>query len=111
ANKISNDKSVIQKIVLMNGKVIGSVSKFQMFGKTQICYGIEKAQWGKGITTTVVQQFLALVAERPLYAQVASDNRGSIRVLEKCGFKLVGKETGFANARKMEIEESIFELS
>ncbi len=34
----------------------------------------------------------------------------SIRVLEKCGFVLIGRESGFANARGAEIEEVVFEL-
>lgn len=110
AIKVAADKNVIQKVILLDGQVAGSVAKFQMFGKTQICYGVAKSHWGKGATTIALQQFLAIVSERPLYAQVASDNLGSIRVLEKCGFKLIGKEMGYANARKMEIEESIFEL-
>lgn len=110
AIKVAADKNVVQKIIVLVGKVAGSVAKFQMFGKTQICYGIAKSYWGKGATTKALQQFLTIVPERPLYAQAASDNLGSIRVLEKCGFKLIGKERGFANARKMEIEESIFEL-
>ncbi len=30
---------------------------------------------------------------RPLHAHVAKHNAGSIRVLEKCGFRVVGKQT------------------
>jgi RimJ/RimL family protein N-acetyltransferase len=33
------------------------------------------------------------VDTRPLHAHVAKHNRGSIRVLEKCGFHVVGEET------------------
>jgi RimJ/RimL family protein N-acetyltransferase len=32
------------------------------------------------------------VTERPLYAHVARHNAGSIRVLEKCGFRLEREE-------------------
>ena len=48
--------------------------------------------------------------KRPLFARVAYDNYGSQKVLEKCGFKTIGKDTGFANARKMEIEEFIYKF-
>jgi RimJ/RimL family protein N-acetyltransferase len=47
---------------------------------------------------------------RPLSARVAKDNKGSIRVLEKCGFVITGEDTGFANARGAEIEEYILTL-
>jgi L-amino acid N-acyltransferase YncA len=40
----------------------------------------------------------------------AKDNVASLRVLEKCGFTVVGYEKGFANARGEEIEEVILEL-
>ena len=39
------------------------------------------------------------------------DNLASLRVLEKCGFVVIGREKGFANARGMEIEEVVLELS
>ena len=42
---------------------------------------------------------------------MAKDNAGSIRVLDECGFRLVGTERGFANARGAEIEELLFVLS
>jgi RimJ/RimL family protein N-acetyltransferase len=108
--RILSDSNILKKVILFDGAVIGSICKFQMFGKTQVCYGIDKNFWGKGLTTSALEQFLHLIDERPLYAQAASDNHGSIRVLEKCGFKLIGTEIGFANARQSEIEESIFEL-
>ena len=46
----------------------------------------------------------------PLYARVAKDNAASIRVLDKCGFKLHDEDRGFANARGEEIEEYILIL-
>jgi RimJ/RimL family protein N-acetyltransferase len=33
------------------------------------------------------------VTERPLYAHVAKHNAGSIRVLEKCGFRVEREES------------------
>jgi RimJ/RimL family protein N-acetyltransferase len=45
-----------------------------------------------------------------LYARVAKDNVASKRVLEKCGFMIVGEDKGFASARGAEIEELILKL-
>ena len=50
------------------------------------------------------------VAIRPLHARAASDNLGSLRVLEKAGFKVTGTERSFAQARKAEIEETVLRL-
>jgi len=53
---------------------------------------------------------LAETAERPVYARAASDNVGSLRVLEKAGFRRVGVNRGFAPGRGEEIEETILRL-
>jgi len=50
------------------------------------------------------------VTERPLYAYVATANVGSIRVLEKCGFTLLGHETEFDERLGEKIEEALFVL-
>ena len=60
---------------------------------------------------TALSAFVGGLAERPLYARAAADNIASIRVLEKCGFVLIGRDRGFANARGAEIEEVVLELS
>jgi len=50
------------------------------------------------------------VTARPLHARAASDNAGSLRVLQKCGFQAVGTEKSFAAARNEDIEETILRL-
>ena len=48
---------------------------------------------------------------RPLYARAAKDNIGSRRVLEKCGFVVIGEDKGYAHARGMETEEVVLRLN
>jgi RimJ/RimL family protein N-acetyltransferase len=50
------------------------------------------------------------LCDRPLHARAASDNRGSLRVLERAGFTVVGTEVSYANARGTEIEETVLRL-
>jgi RimJ/RimL family protein N-acetyltransferase len=45
------------------------------------------------VNRTILAAFLHLVAERPLSAHVAKHNVGSIRVLEKCGFRVARNES------------------
>jgi RimJ/RimL family protein N-acetyltransferase len=45
-----------------------------------------------------------------MFAGVAADNAGSIRVLERCGFTVIDEATGFANARGEEIAEYVMQL-
>jgi RimJ/RimL family protein N-acetyltransferase len=108
--KIMADDSVILKTVLFNGYVAGNIVSFEMSGKREVGYWIGKEYWGKGIATKALAAFLDHVMTRPLYAQVAKHNIGSRRVLEKCGFTIVGEDKGFPNVRGQEVEEFILKL-
>jgi RimJ/RimL family protein N-acetyltransferase len=108
--QILDNKDNINKAILLDGQVVGSMMCFEMFGKRSVGYGVDRAYWGRGIATQALRTFLSLVTERPLYARVVKDNTGSVRVLQKCGFMIVGEDKGFANARGQEVEEYIFEL-
>lgn len=108
--RITADKKIIIKTIIYEGKVAGSVLRFEQFGEPEVSYWIGKEYWGKGIATGGLLKFLELVNERPLFARAAADNIASIRVLEKCGFKFSRKDKGYANARGEEIEEVIYLL-
>jgi RimJ/RimL family protein N-acetyltransferase len=75
-----------------------------------VTYWVDRAQWGRGIASAALGILLAETAERPIYARAASDNVGSLRVLEKAGFRRVGVDRGFAAGRGEEIEETIMRL-
>jgi RimJ/RimL family protein N-acetyltransferase len=75
-----------------------------------VTYWVDRAQWGKGIASAALRILLAETSERPPYARAASDNVGSLRVLEKAGFRRVGVNRGFASGRGQEIEETILRL-
>src|SRR5262245_464437 len=105
------EKTNIVQTILYNGQVAGSVSSYLDEGKPEVTYWLGKHYWGKGIATLALREFLANHNQtRPIYARVAKDNLGSRRVLEKCGFQIIGESKGFANARGQEIEELLLEL-
>ncbi len=109
--RIMADDTVINRTILADGVVVGSVASFIMFGEREVGYSIDKAYWGKGITTAALKLFLEeVVTERPLHAHAAKDNFGSLRVLEKCGFRIIRYDMGFAEARGKEIEEAVLVL-
>jgi hypothetical protein len=60
--------------------------------------------------TQALNRMLHLVVGRPIFARAATDNIGSIRVLQKCGFKIIGKNKDFANGRGEDTEEYILRL-
>lgn len=108
--KLRADPSVIIRTVLLDGRVAGNVASFERSGKREVCYWIGREFWGRGLATAALSQFLTEVPARPLYAGVAADNVASIRVLENCGFSIVGREWSFAKARGAEIEELVLRL-
>ena len=110
-HRILADETTINQTILFHGHVAGSVSSYEEEGKPEVTYWIGKEYWGKGIATWALAELLTQHNKtRPIYARVAKDNLGSRRVLEKCGFKIIGESKGFANARGQEIEELILEL-
>lgn len=108
--RIFADPTLVKKSIIADGEVVGNIACHGWFGEPEVAYGIDRSQWGKGIASAALGLLLAEVEERPLHARVAFDNAGSIRVLEKCGFRKVGSEVSFANARGREIEEAIYIL-
>ena len=90
-NILGNPAAVIQTIVL-DEQVAGNIGSWTQDGVRLVGYWIGKEYWGKGVATRALAAFLHLVTERPLYAQVARHNFGSIRVLEKCGFEREDRE-------------------
>lgn len=111
-NRIMADPTTINRTIVADGQVVGSVSSYEDDGKPEVTYWIGKEHWGKGIGTRALTAFLDHVnSARPIYARVAKDNLGSRRILEKCGFRAIAEMKGFANARGEEIEELLLELS
>ncbi|GGC43940.1 N-acetyltransferase [Parapedobacter defluvii] len=109
--KLLSDPTVNQQTILADENTVGSIAKFERNGEAEITYWIDKTYWGKGIATTALRDFLSIETIRPIFGRVAFDNYGSQKVLEKCGFVRIGFDKGFANARRVEIEEFIYSLT
>ncbi|WP_067185600.1 GNAT family N-acetyltransferase [Microtetraspora niveoalba] len=109
-SKLRTSPDVILRAVTRDGHLVGSIGCFVIEGDTEVTYWIDRAAWGQGVASQALAQFLELVPVRPLYARAASDNLGSLRVLQKAGFTITGTETSYAPARNAEIEESTLRL-
>ncbi|AYY15173.1 N-acetyltransferase [Actinobacteria bacterium YIM 96077] len=99
--KIVADETVIAKTVVVDGQVAGNVVSYLVDTDREIGYWIGREFWGGGVATAAVGAFVDMLAHRPLYARVAEHNQGSIRVLEKCGFTVVGSDTGDDGVREL----------
>lgn len=90
--KIRADKTCDVQTVAVGGQVVGNVVSWEQPGMRMVGYWIDRAYWGRGIATEALALYLGRVKVRPLHADVAVHNVGSIRVLEKCGFRRVAAQ-------------------
>jgi RimJ/RimL family protein N-acetyltransferase len=109
--KVRTSPEVTTLAVTADGRLVGTIACFVVDGDTEITYWIDRSWWGQGIASRALALFLDTVPVRPLYARAASDNVGSLRVLQKAGFVAIGTEISYANARDVEIEETILRLA
>ena len=109
-SRLRADESVINRAIVVDGEVTGTIGSWGDPGEREVTYWIGRSYWGKGIATSALRAFLAVDLSRPFHARIAYDNVASRRVLEKCGFRLIGTERGFAQARATEIEEHVLRL-
>ena len=107
---LANDELTKKTVLSEEGEVAGNVVMFDLHGKHLVGYWIGREFWGKGIATKALSALLAEVTTRPLHAYVATSNLGSVRVLEKCGFTFVSRETEFNETLGEEIEEALYVL-
>ncbi|MEU0061021.1 GNAT family N-acetyltransferase [Streptomyces sp. NPDC006334] len=98
------------RTVLTDGDVVGHAAVYGEPGEREVTYWVDRSHWGRGIATAALRALLTEVPERPLYARAAADNAGSLRVLEKCGFRVTAHASGFANARGEETPEVVLRL-
>jgi RimJ/RimL family protein N-acetyltransferase len=105
--KIRNMEPVVIRTIVSNDETVGTIASFLRGDEREVTYWIGREYWGQGMATKALLLFLDVVTERPLFARVAADNAGSLRVLEKCRFVVLRNEQGFAEARGCEIDEAV----
>jgi len=108
--RVLGDDSVDKKTVLVDGQVAGNVVSFEREGKREVGYWIGREYWGRGVASRALASFLGQVKSRPLHAHVAKHNVASRRVLEKCGFRIVGEDRAPATTGGEAVEEFILML-
>jgi RimJ/RimL family protein N-acetyltransferase len=110
--RVLGDDAVIAKTVVVDNEVAGNVVSFPspVSRRREVGYWIGREFWGRGIATAALERFLDYDSTRPLYAGVVTHNVGSIRVLEKCGFRVTDEEVAPPGSRDDGLEEVLLKL-
>ncbi|MFC9691224.1 GNAT family N-acetyltransferase [Kribbella sp. NPDC056951] len=108
--RLRSDPELTFLAVTRDGQLVGTVGRFELEGNTEVTYWINRSVWGQGIAGQALALLLERTTVRPIHARAASDNAGSLRVLQRAGFVITGTDIGYANARQAEIEETILRL-
>jgi RimJ/RimL family protein N-acetyltransferase len=109
-SKVRTSPDGTMRAVIRGGRLVGSIASFVREGDTEVTYWIDRSVWGQGVASQALAIFLDTVTVRPVYARAASDNVGSLRVLQRAGVAIIGTEISYANARSTEIEETVLRL-
>jgi RimJ/RimL family protein N-acetyltransferase len=108
--RIMDSTANVNKTILRGKEVAGYVSCFPQDGELEVSYWLGRKHWSKGVATQALKQLLQEIIHRPLFARAAKDNIGSVRVLQKCDFKIIGENKGYTQGRGEKTEEYIFRL-
>jgi RimJ/RimL family protein N-acetyltransferase len=100
------------RTILVDQRVVGHVGAWTdaASGQRLLCYWLGREFWGRGIASAATRTFLGMEIVRPLFAQVAGHNAGSIRVLEKAGFARFGEDLS-AHRDEAADQELVYVLS
>ncbi len=109
-HRVRTTPGVRHRAIERDGALVGTVAAFTMEGEREVTYWVDPARWGEGIATEALGLLLAEEPERPVFARVAVHNTGSRRVLERCGFQVVGEDRGFAAGVGEDTDELVLRL-
>ena len=111
-SRILSDERIVNRTVLAGDAVAGHIAAYHSpdVEGHEVTYWIGRNFWGAGVARQALTLFLDVVPQRPLYARCAVTNPASLRVLEKCGFTVVGEDSGYANAHGKDVEEYVLRL-
>jgi RimJ/RimL family protein N-acetyltransferase len=104
------DPSNIVRAIDCDGRLAGNIGIWGAPEERLVGYWIAREHWGKGIATAALTSLLADISDRPIFAHVAKHNVGSIRVLEKCGFKVIAEDSVALDASQQTIHEFVMRL-
>jgi len=109
-DRIRSSDAFLCRSVISGSEVAGYVARFPQMDVPSVSYWFARPLWGRGLARQALRLFLEQVADRPLYARVASGNAASLRVLTSNGFNRIDTSSYFSAALGKDVEEVILRL-
>ena len=109
--RLRADDALVVRTIVANGRAAGNIGSWRDCGQQLLGYWVGREWWGRGVATQALALLVDEVSIRPLYAHVAVHNVGSIRVLDKCGFRRDRVQEAKEPAHDDGIKEFIFVLN
>ncbi|MFJ7199599.1 MULTISPECIES: GNAT family N-acetyltransferase [unclassified Streptomyces] len=85
--RVLGDPAVFVQAVTVDGALAGNLAAWWDEDRRFIGYWFGRQYWGRGIGTRALALFLEREKARPLHADPFLGNTGSVRLLEKHGFR------------------------
>ncbi|WP_022893471.1 GNAT family N-acetyltransferase [Agromyces subbeticus] len=108
--RLITDPSARVCTVRADGRVVGDVAIRRDVEGWLVDAWISRAHWGHGIATRALRLLLDDLEARPVHVKVAADNARAIAVLDGLGFRRIGLDLAFADARGVETEQLLYVL-
>ncbi|WP_328721813.1 GNAT family N-acetyltransferase [Streptomyces sp. NBC_00247] len=88
--KVLGDPANFVQAITVDGELAGNAVAWWHEERRFIGYWLGRRYWGRGIGTQALALFLERETARPLHADPHVGNTGSVRLLEKHGFRRTG---------------------
>ena len=89
--RLRSDSSTTNRVIEIDGRVVGHIASFDLEGHREVTYWIGREDWGRGIATRALQEFLQLEATRPLYARRCERQRRVDSCVDEVRFPARGR--------------------
>jgi GNAT acetyltransferase-like protein len=109
--RIRRDPTTTNRIIEGDGRVVGHIASFDLDGRREVTYWIDRWHWGKGIATQALREFLTRIEPaRPSTPLRRPTTPARSACSRKCSFTRVGVGRGFAHGRGEETAEVLLRL-
>ncbi len=97
--KILADPTGLVRAIVDADIVVGNIVSWNAEAGREVGYWLGRAHWGRGLASAALGLFLEIEPIRPLHANVAPHNEGSLKVLAKHGFQVIATGGGGVDLR------------